>query len=58
VFENEVLKRIFGPKRDEVTGGWRKLRNEELHNLQSSLNRMRMIKSNRIRWAGYIARMG
>jgi hypothetical protein len=44
VFENGVLRRIFGPKRDEVTGGWRKLRNEELHNMYSSLSIIRMIK--------------
>jgi hypothetical protein len=58
VFENRVLKTIFGPKRDEVTGDWRKLHNEELHNLYSSLNIIRMIKSRRRRWAGYVARMG
>jgi hypothetical protein len=45
VFENRVLRRIFGPKRDEVTGGWRKLHNEELHNLYSSANIIKMIKS-------------
>jgi hypothetical protein len=58
VFENRVLKRIFGPKRDEVTGGWRKLHNEELHNLYSSPNIVRMIKSRRMRWAGHVARRG
>jgi hypothetical protein len=59
VFENRVLRRIFGPKRDEVTGGWRKLHNEELHNLYSSPNiSYRMIKSRKMRWAGHIARMG
>jgi hypothetical protein len=58
VFENRVLGRIFGPKRDEVTGDWRKLHNEELHNLYSSPNIIRMIKSRRIRWAGHVARMG
>jgi hypothetical protein len=57
VSENRVL-RIFGPKRDEMTGGWRKLHNEELHNLYSSLSIIRMIKSRRIRWAGHVARMG
>jgi hypothetical protein len=58
VFENRVLRRIFGPKRDEVTGGWRKLHNEELHNLCSSTSIIRMIKSRRMRWAGHVARMG
>jgi hypothetical protein len=57
VFENRVLRRIFGPKRDEVTGVRRKLHNEELHNLYSSLNIIRMIKSSRMRWAGHVARM-
>jgi hypothetical protein len=57
VFENRVL-RIFGPKRDEVTGGWRKLHNEEVHNLYSSPSIIRMIKSRRMRWAGHVARMG
>jgi hypothetical protein len=58
VFENRVLRRIFGPKRYEVTGDGRKLHNEELHNLYSSPNIIRMIKSRRMRWAGNIARMG
>jgi hypothetical protein len=58
VFENRVLLRIFGPKRDEVTGGWRKLHNEELLNLHSSPNTIRMINSRRMRWAGHVARMG
>jgi hypothetical protein len=58
VFENRVLKRIFGPKRDEVTGEWRKLRNEELNNLYSSPNIVRVIQSRRMRWAGHVARMG
>jgi hypothetical protein len=53
-----VLRRIFGPKRDEVTGGWRKLHNEDLHNLYSSPNIIRMIKSRGMRWAGHVARMG
>jgi hypothetical protein len=53
-----VLWRIFGPKRDEVTGGWRKLHNEELHNLYSSPSIIRVIKSRRTRWAGHVARMG
>jgi hypothetical protein len=56
--ENRVLRRILGPKRDEVTGGWRKLRNEEFHNLYSSHNIIRMIKSRRMRWAGHVGRMG
>jgi hypothetical protein len=58
VFENRVLRRIFGPEGDEVTGEWRKLHNEELHNLYSSSNIIRMMKSRRLRWAGYVARMG
>jgi hypothetical protein len=53
-----VLRRIFGLKRDDVTGGWRKLRNEGLHNLYSSPNIIRMMKSWRMRWAGQVARMG
>jgi hypothetical protein len=53
----EVLRRMFGPKRDEVTGGWRKLPNEELHNLYSR-NIIRLIKSRRMRWAGHVARIG
>jgi hypothetical protein len=57
VFENRVLRRIFGPMRDEVTGGWRKLHNEELHNLYSSPSIIRMIKSRRMRWAGYDTRI-
>jgi hypothetical protein len=57
MFENRVLRRIFGPKRDEVTGGWRKLHNEELYNLYSSPSIIRMIKSRRMRWAGHIVRM-
>jgi hypothetical protein len=58
VFENRVLRRIFGPKREEVTGEWRKLHNEELHILYSSPNIIRQIKSRRMRWAGHVARMG
>jgi hypothetical protein len=58
VFENNVLRRIFGPKRDEVTGEWRKLHNDELHNLYSSPNKIRMTKSRRMRWAGHVARIG
>jgi hypothetical protein len=57
VFENRVLRRIFGPKRDGVTGWWRKLHNEELHNLYSSSSIIRDIKSRRMRWAGHVARM-
>jgi hypothetical protein len=57
VFENRVLRRIFGLKRDEVTGNWRKLHNEELHDLYSSPNIIRMIKSRRMKRAGYVARM-
>jgi hypothetical protein len=53
-----VLSRIFGPKRDRVTGGWRKLHNEELHNLYTSPSIIRIIKSGRMRWAGHVARMG
>jgi hypothetical protein len=52
------VRRIFGPKRDGVTGGWRKLHNEELHSLYSSLSIIRIIKSRRMRWAGHVARMG
>jgi hypothetical protein len=58
VFENRVLRGIFGPNRDEVMGDWRKLHNEELHNLYSSPHKIRMIKSRRMRWAGHVARMG
>jgi hypothetical protein len=57
VFENRVLRRIFGPKRDKVRGDWRKMHNEKLH-LYSSPNVIRMIKSRRMRWAGHVARMG
>jgi hypothetical protein len=53
-----VLRRIFGPKRDEVTGEWRKLHNEELRDLYSSRSIIRIIKSRRMRWAGHVARMG
>jgi hypothetical protein len=56
VFESRMLMRIFGPKIDELTGGWRKLHDEELHNLHSSPNIIRMIMSRRMRWAGHIAR--
>jgi hypothetical protein len=57
VLKNRVLRRIFGPKR-EVTGGWRELHNEGLHNLYSSPSIIRIIKSRRMRWAGHVARMG
>jgi hypothetical protein len=58
VFENRMLRRIFGPKRDEVTGEWRKLHNEELKDLYPSPNIVRVIKSSRMRWAVHVARMG
>jgi hypothetical protein len=58
VFENRVLRRIFGPKRNEATGEWRRLHNEELNDLYSSPNIIRVIKSRRMRWGGHIARMG
>jgi hypothetical protein len=58
VFENRVLRRIFGRKRDEVTGEWRKLHNEDLHNLYLSPDIIRQVKSRRMRWAGHVARMG
>jgi hypothetical protein len=58
LFENRVLRRIFGPKRDEVTGEWRKLHNEELRDLYSSPSIIIIIKSRRMRWAGHVARMG
>jgi hypothetical protein len=57
VFENRVLRRIFGPKRDQVTGEWRKLHNEELHDLYSSPSIIRIIKARRMRWVGHVARM-
>jgi hypothetical protein len=58
VFENRVLRRIFGPKRDEATGEWRRLHNEELNDLYSSTSIIRVIKSRRMIWAGHVARMG
>jgi hypothetical protein len=58
VFENRVLRNIFGPKRDAMIGGWRKLHNEELHNLYCSTSKVRIIKSKEMRWAGHVARMG
>jgi hypothetical protein len=58
VFKDKMLRRIFGPKEDEVAGGWRKLHNEELRDLYSSPSIIRIIKSRRMRWAGHVARMG
>jgi hypothetical protein len=58
VFENRVLTRIFGPQRNEVTGGWRKLHNEDLHGLYSSPSIVRVIKARRMRWAAHVARIG
>jgi hypothetical protein len=58
VFENRELRRIFGPKSDGVTGGWRKLLNEELHDLYSSPSKIRIIKSRRMRWAEHVERIG
>jgi len=57
VFENRVLRRVFGPKRDEVTGEWKKLHNEELSNLYSLPNFVRVVKSRRMKWTGHVARM-
>jgi hypothetical protein len=58
VFENRVLRKVFGPKRDEVTGEWRKLHNEELNDLYSLPNIVRVVKSKRMRWVGHVARLG
>jgi hypothetical protein len=58
MFENRVLRTIFGPKRDKVSGEWRKLHKEELNDLYCSPNIFRVIKSRRMRWAGHVARMG
>jgi hypothetical protein len=58
VFENKVLRRIFGPRKDEVTGEWRRLHNKELYAVYSSPNIIRVIKSRSLRWAGHVARMG
>jgi hypothetical protein len=57
VFENRVLRRIFGPRRDKVTGEWRKLHSKELHDLFSSPSIIRIMKTRRMRWAGHVARM-
>ena len=58
VFENRVLRKVFGPKRDVVTGEWRKQHDEELNDLYSLPNIVRVVKSRRMRWAGHVARMG
>jgi hypothetical protein len=58
VFEDRMLRRIFGLKRDKIIGGWKKLHNEELHNLHSSPYKIRVIKSRRVSWAKHVARMG
>ena len=58
VFENRVLRRIFGPKRDEVTGEWRRLHAKNIYALYSSPNIMQVIRSRRLRWAGHVAHMG
>ena len=58
VFENRVLRRVFGPKRDKLIGEWRKLRNEELNDVYSLPNIVRVVKSRRMRWAGHVARTG
>ena len=58
VFENWVLRRVFGPKRDEVTGEWRKLHNEELSDLYSLLKILGLVKLRRVRWAGHVVHMG
>jgi hypothetical protein len=57
VFENRVLRIIFGPKREEVAGGWRRLHNEKLHSLYASPKVIRVFRSRRIRWEGYVTRM-
>jgi len=57
VFENRVLRKVFGPKRDEVTGEWRKLHDEELNDLYPLTNIVRVVKSRRMRWAGHVARI-
>jgi hypothetical protein len=57
VFENRVLRKIFGPRRKQVAGGWRRLHNKELHNLYDSPNVIRLIKARRVRWAGHVVGM-
>ena len=58
MFENKVLRKIYGPKRDEMTGEWKKQHNEELHGLYDSLDVVRIMKLHRLRWVGHVARMG
>ena len=58
VFENRVMRKVFGPKRDEVTGEWRELHNEELNDLYSLPNIVRVVRSRQMRWAGHVVRMG
>jgi hypothetical protein len=58
MFENRMLIKIFGLKRDEIAGGWRQLHNEKLHNLFSSPNMIRLIKARKMRWAGHVGHMG
>jgi hypothetical protein len=58
IFESRVVRRLFGPKGQEVAGGWRRLHNKELHNLYTSPNIIKVIKSRRVSWAQYVARMG
>jgi hypothetical protein len=58
MFESRVLRKIFGPKTEEVAGGWIRRQNEELHNLYASPNIIRMVKSRRMRWAGHVSGIG
>ena len=58
VFENEVLRKVFGPKRDDETGEWRRLHNSEKHDLHGEPDIIRIVKSRRLRWAGHVTRMG